>query len=115
MDKNTHPPLVLKLEERLEKLKQLTGLGLELEVCWRPDGDCLRHGEVKGNLIIIYDVNEAQALRTLRHEFIDYLITREIIDPLVEKINVQNKIFESMIYRRKELLVDRISGLLDSS
>ena len=102
-----------RLKDELDRLKGMMGLGLELEVCWHPNESSDRHGEVKGNLIRIYDSDEEEAVRTLRHEFLDYVITSEIVSPLIRQINLQMKLIESMVYERKERIVDRFSGLME--
>jgi len=73
------------LEEELESLKKLTGMGSYLRLLWFPLEDPDRHGEVKCDVIIIYDKDDEVAVRTLRHEFFDHLITKEIVDPLVAR------------------------------
>lgn len=70
---------------------------------------------MKGNVITIYDSAEEEARCTLRHEFLDHLISREIIEPLVRQINMQKMIIESLIYERKELIVERFVSLLDKA
>ena len=89
------------------------GLGSELEISWHPDESSDRHGKVRGNLIRIYDSDVEEALRTLRHEFIDHIITKEVIAPLIELINMQKKLIESMVYERKERIVEHFSELMD--
>ena len=103
----------LRLARELNRLKRVTGLGHHLEVMWRPDEASDRHGEVKGNLIFIYDLAEEDAVRTLKHEFLDYLITDEIIDPLVKQINLQKSLIESLVYERKERIIERFLSLHD--
>jgi len=102
------------LDTELERIKRLTGLGHDLGLCWCPDEDSDRHGEVKGNLIMIYDSAEEEALRTLRHEFLDHLISREIIEPLVRQINMQKRLIESLVYERKEVIVERFVDLMEA-
>ena len=104
-----------ELDAELKRLKQLTRLGPHLELRWHTDDDSDRHGEVKGSLILIYDCVEEEALRTLRHEFLDHLISREIIEPLVRQINMQKRLIESLIYGRKEVIIERFVRLLDES
>jgi len=67
---------------------------------------------VKGDLIHIYDEHEERALLTLKHEFIDYHITKEIVEPLIKYINMQKCLIEDLVYSRKERLVKRILRLL---
>jgi len=68
------------LDEELESLKKVTGMGSYLRLLWTPLEDSDRHGEVKGDVILVYDKDEEVAVRTLRHEFFDHLITKEIVD-----------------------------------
>jgi len=100
------------LEEELESLKKLTGMGSYLRLLWFPLEDPDRHGEVKCDVIIIYDKDDEVAVRTLRHEFFDHLITKEIVDPLVKYINLQKNLIDALIYERKEVIVEKIVELL---
>lgn len=101
-----------KLEGELERLKRESGLGHELRVRWVPNPDSDRHGEVKGDVIYVYDGREERALLTLKHEFIDYHISKEVVEPLIKYINMQKCLVEDLIYSRKERLVKRILRLL---
>ena len=100
------------LEEELESLKKLTGMGSYLRLLWIPLENSDRHGEVKGDAILVYDKDEEVAVRTLRHEFFDHLITKEIVDPLVKYINLQKNLIDKLIYERKEFIVEKIVDLL---
>ena len=104
-----------EVKAELERLKRLTGLGLGLEVVWAPGADKALLGEVKGKVIYIYEECRKRALETLRHEFLDYIISREIIAPLVKQINMQKRLIEYLVYERKERLIDRFTGLLNES
>ena len=101
-----------RLGEELGRLKVESGLGYELSVKWIPNSDSDRHGEVEGTVIYIYDDCEERALLTLKHEFIEYNITKEVIDPLIKYINVQKCMIEDLISSRKERLVKRFLKLL---
>ena len=63
------------LEQALERLKDLTGLGRELKVVWRLGRSKLA-GEVVGNTIHIYVEDPNEALNTLAHEFTEYITSR---------------------------------------
>lgn len=106
------PSVEARLENELERLKRESGLGHDLGVRWIPNPNSDRHGEVKGGVIHIYDEDEERALLTLKHEFIDYHISKEIIEPLVKYINMQKCLIEDLVYSRKERLVKRILRLL---
>jgi hypothetical protein len=62
------------LEAELARLKSLTGLGHPLTVVWHPLVRSPLSGEVKKNVIFIYEEEIGKALITLRHEFIDFLV-----------------------------------------
>jgi len=67
-----------KLEKELKRLKQCLDLDLDLKVVYTPNADKALSGEVKGSGILIYESDEEEALKTLRHEVIDYLISQTI-------------------------------------
>jgi hypothetical protein len=107
-----------KLQNELRRLQQKTGLGLELEVLWMPnhvkrnvEGKQLS-GEVLGNTIYIYEKDVGEALKTLKHEFFDCIISHQIEKPYKDFINRLIGLFEVEMYKRKEKLVDRLSKLV---
>jgi len=101
-----------KLQALLEVLKVNMGMGYELTVKWVPKPDSDRRGEVKGTVIYVYDECEESALETLKHEFMEYHINKEIIQPLVKFINIQKCVIEDLIYSRKERLIERFLKFL---
>jgi hypothetical protein len=100
------------LDRKLEKMKKVTGFSQDLKVVWAPNPDSKEHGEVKGNVILIYDEEKKTALETLKHEFLHHSIHREVVEPLIKYINLEKALIEDLIYRRVEDLVDRLSKLL---
>jgi len=115
LQSNDLSTVLSQLKDELERLRGMMSLGSELELSWHPDEGSDRHGEVKGNLIRIYDSDREEALKTLRHEFIDHVITREVIAPLIELINMQKKLIESMVYERKERIVESFSEKMEET
>jgi len=103
---------VNKVEEELSRLERTIGLGHELSVRWVPNRGFDKHGEVRDKVIYVYDVGLDEALETLRHEFIDYCISVEVVEPLVSLINLQKAMIENLTYRRKETLVDRFARII---
>ena len=101
-----------RLEEELERLSAKLGLNRELRVVWMPNAVDRLSGEVKGNAIYIYEAEEDEALRALRHELMDHLITSRIVKPLVGLVNLLIKSREAEVYVGKEELVEILSGLL---
>ena len=70
-----------------------------------------KSGEVTGTTIRIYEEDETKALNTLRHEFIEYLLTRDLMAPYKRLINRLISLFEEEMYDRKEKLVQRLQEL----
>lgn len=101
-----------RLEEELKRLMPILHVGYDLRVKWTPDEGSNISGEVRGSVIYIYETDESKAIEILKHELIDHKITKEIIEPLVEYVNLQKSIIEKLIYKRKEDLVENLSKLL---
>lgn len=107
-----------KLQKELERLKGVLGLGPELRVVWMPgrvrrsaEGMALS-GEAQGSAIIIYEEDEAESLKALKHEFLDYVISHEVEAPYKDLINKLIDAFQAEAYGRKERLVERLSSLI---
>jgi hypothetical protein len=52
-----------KLEEELQRILTKLGLNLDLRVVWTPDPRNSLSGEVRGNTIYIYEVEEEKAIQ----------------------------------------------------
>ena len=102
-----------RLEAELERLKRLLNTGFELKVFWVPDPDSKLSGEVKkGGRILIYDEGLDEALATLKHEFLDYVLSR-LIAPYREVASmVIKKFINERVYREKEKVVEALVKLL---
>jgi hypothetical protein len=98
------------LKHELARLKSKFKLGSELKLEWVPN-DGSKSGEVSGATIRIYENEPAKALDTLRHEFIEYLLTRDLVAPYKRLINKLISLFEEEMYDRKEKLVQRLQEL----
>jgi hypothetical protein len=88
-------------------------LNENIKVVWLPDATKEVSGEVKQNVIFIYEAQEEEAVSALRHELIDYCLTSRIVNPLVNLVNLLIKSREAKIYKEKEKLVDVFSNLMD--
>jgi len=100
-----------RLENELERLKKRLKVGYELKVVWSPNNIGNLAGEVKGETIYIYDESEKEALKTLRHEFLDYAISK-LIEPYK---NVTNKLIMLMneeAYKHKEKFIEALVELI---
>ena len=101
-----------KLEEELYRLRGGLKLGYELKVRWLPNHNEKLSGEVKGEIIFVYDDDEKKALDTLRHEVIDYILTKELISPSQKLINKLIALHSEVLYERKERVVEKILEVL---
>lgn len=109
------------LSEELDKLKVLTEFGQDLKVVWSPSRQFKLSGEVRGNTVYVYEEDPAKALDTLRHEFVDYVISGAIkpyekvtvlysamINALVEKLSEE-------AYLEKEKVVDSLMKIIQTN
>ena len=75
-----------RLETELAHLKEKFRMGHELRLEWIPNSGP-KSGEVNGTTIRIYEADQTKALDTLRHEFIEYVLTEELVAPYKQFIN----------------------------
>jgi len=99
-----------KLREELKRLQALLGCGHDLKLVWAPGHDSDLDGEVKGRTMYIYSQNQPAALKTLRHEFLDYAVT-QLIEPYKEVTNALIALINRHAYTRKEKLVEVLASL----
>ena len=102
----------IKLEQELEKLKKKSNFGHELKVVWLPSYDSKLLGEVKNGTIYIYERNEDEAIETLRHEFVDYMIS-QAIEPYKDIVNKFIQLLNEETYKKKESVVEALLKLFD--
>ena len=99
------------LRRELARLKSKFKLGQELKLEWTPNIGP-KSGEVNGTTIRIYEADLKKALDTLRHEFVEYLLTKDLVAPYKRLINKLISLFEEEMYDRKEKLVERLQELV---
>ena len=78
---------------------------------WRPNGSETLSGAVEGDIIYIYEEDEAKALNTLKHEVLDYAISQVIV-PYKEVTNKLITLINEDAYQRKERLVEALNKIL---
>ena len=103
----------IKLEDELNRLKRKANYGYELKVVWLPSYDSKLSGEVKNGTIYIYEPKEDEAIKTLRHEFIDYMIS-QAIEPYKEIVNKFIQLLNEETYKKKESVVEALLKLFDT-
>jgi len=100
----------------MKRLKNLLGLGYNLKIEWLPDhvkqsyGKPLS-GEVLGDVVYIYDTEIGEALKTLKHEVIDFSIG-EVINCYREVCNILIRKINDDAYQKKEKLVKALTRLI---
>jgi hypothetical protein len=109
--KNTSNTIQRWLDKRLDKLERLLSINDKLRVVWVPDSTHCLSGEVKGNVIFVYETSKAKASAVLVHEVIDYSVS-QAIEPYKELANVLIKNINSEAYKKKEKVVEALSMLL---
>jgi hypothetical protein len=72
--RNSADHTLRRLERELASLKKKFQMAQELRVEWMPNNGS-KSGEVIGTSIYVYEIDQKKALDTLRHEFIEYLLT----------------------------------------
>jgi len=105
------PNLQRRLENELEKLKRKLGIN-DLQVIWIPDGDPKLSGKVEDNTIFIYEVDEERAIDALRHEVMDYMISK-VIEPYRAFANKLVELMNEEAYKRKEQVIETLKKLID--
>ncbi len=101
------------LREELDRLKRVSGANADLEVLWVPRADSAKEGEVVGSRIYIYSTSFADALETLRHEFLDAIVCGATA-PYVELVNALLSVISERAYRKKEDVVESLAGMAGS-
>jgi hypothetical protein len=104
----------IALEKEFARLKRLIPCDEVTAVSWKPQTRGNLSGEVLNGTIYVYDENPYDAIDTLKHEYVDCVLTRKIINPLIATINllVQDKARE--IYKEKERIVNNILKLSEA-
>jgi hypothetical protein len=102
------------LERELSLLKSRFQLAHELKVKWLPNSSSNKSGEVIGKTIYIYEENEAKTSDTLKHEFVEYILTYELIAPYKKLVNKLISLFEEEMYEQKERLIEKLLRVIIS-
>lgn len=91
----------------------LCRLGVNLNVKWQPDCSKSVHGEIKGNVILLYDSNEAEAWLTFTHEITEYKL-QNVTRPYRLMINSLIDALEKSVYAEKEQFIDFLPKMMEA-
>ncbi|MDE1767147.1 MAG: hypothetical protein KGI27_12880 [Thaumarchaeota archaeon] len=100
------------LKEELVRLIKQSGDDNGLDVAWIPRIDSSKEGEVVGKTIFVYSQDPVQAIETLRHEFVDYLVCKAM-KPYQDMVNALLSVLSEKTYRKKEEVVESILKMLE--
>jgi hypothetical protein len=100
-----------RLSRELRRLQHITGLGDELMVIWQPDFHHPKAGEIRDRKIFIREKSPEAAVKTLQHEFVEYLISRST-QPYRLLVNKLIEVFEQLYYHQKEQTIEALLKLL---
>ncbi|MDH3779365.1 MAG: hypothetical protein OES15_00770 [Nitrosopumilus sp.] len=98
----------------LERLQRISGHMHNFDVVWFPQNNSEIEGKVEGNTITIYSQNITDAIDTLQHEFVDYIIS-QVIKPYITLVNSLMGIITKEAYETKEKSVEALLNLINSS
>jgi len=99
-------------EARMKRI--LERLGLTLKVKWIPKADSPKHGEICGDTIFVYDLDEDEAWLTFLHEVFEFKLDevtrvyRSLINGLIES-------YEKLVYERKEKFLEFLPKVFEAS
>jgi hypothetical protein len=94
------------LENEFAKLQTLIPFDGVTAVRWKPESRGKLSGEVVDSVIYVYEENLNTAVNTLKHEYLDCILTRKIINPLTAIVNIFIEDKTRQIYREKERIVE---------
>jgi len=90
----------------------LIQLGINLLVLWTPNKSKSVHGEIKGNVIFLYDSEKSEAWSTFTHEVTEYKL-QAVTRPYRILINNLIEAVEKSIYAEKEQFIDFLPKMLE--
>ena len=100
--------------EAVEKQMQvcLNQLGINLVVSWKLNQSKSVHGEIKGNVIFLYDDSEEEAWTTFTHEATEYKL-QAVTRPYRILINNLIEVVEKSVYAEKEQFIDFLPKMIE--
>jgi len=116
-----------KLREEFKRLKLKWQAGFEIELVYEPTDPIMRpritladgkkrmvNGEWVNGRITIY-VNESleKAIHTLHHEFIEYILCNDLVDPYVTMANALQNVFKTLTYQAQEKRIESLAKMED--
>ena len=105
-----------ELDREFTRLKHVLRMVGDLKLKWIPRKSFSKSGkelsgEVRGKVVYIYERDCEEAIKTLRHELVDYLVSQPI--ELYKKVtNMLIKMINEDAYKWKEKVVEALTRLI---
>jgi uncharacterized phage-like protein YoqJ len=90
----------------------LNQLGINLVVLWIPNESKSIHGEIKGNVIFLYNSEKAEAWNTFTHEITEYKL-QAVTRPYRILVNNLIEAVEKSIYAEKEQFIEFLPKMIE--
>lgn len=90
----------------------LNQLGINLVVLWTPNESKSVHGEIKDNVIFLYDSEKAEAWSTFTHEVTEYKL-QAVTRPYRILVNNLIEAVEKSIYAEKEQFIEFLPKMIE--
>ena len=90
----------------------LDQLGISLVVLLNPDNSKSVHGEIKGNVIFLYDSEKSEAWSTFTHEVTEYKL-QAVTRPYRILVNNLIEAVEKSIYAEKEQFIGFLPKMIE--
>jgi len=100
---------IVKVQKQMQEA--LSRLNVNLIVLWKPDRVKANHGEIKGNVIFLYDLTEKEVWQTFTHEITEYKL-QSVTRPYRTLINNLIEAVEKSIYAEKEQFIDFLPKMI---
>ena len=99
------------LSEQMQEI--LFQLNIPLTVNWIPNSGRTIHGEIKENILFIYDENMSEMWTTFTHEMIEFKL-KKVTSVYRETVNALIEVIQKMVYNEKETFIEAIPSLIDA-
>lgn len=101
-----------RLQEKFLEVKKKLDIRDDLTLAWMPGGSTELQGEIRDKTVYVYDKEYDDAVGTLKHELIEYLVAKTQV-PYRELLKKLMEYFNTKAYMEREKVVEQIRGALD--
>jgi len=100
------------IESFFEQMQQiLVSLNVPLTVKWMPNPNKTIHGEIKQNILFIYDEKKNEAWDTFTHEMLEYKL-KKVTNIYRKTVNALIEVIQEIAYTEKESFIESLPFLI---